>query len=72
MFLKDTLSGIGGEDQFSLSIDGQYVLPEWDPEEDFIIGILENKLSSGNHIFTVSVRDRSGNKTRQAVYFKIQ
>ena len=72
IYLKDTLSGIEDENHFSLSIDGEYVLPEWDPEEDFIIGMLENKLSSGNHIFTVSVQDRAGNTTRQAVYFKIQ
>jgi hypothetical protein len=72
VFLKDSLSGIGGEDHYSLSIDGNYVLPEWDPEEDIIIGSLDHVLASGNHIFTVTVRDRSGNTTRQAVYFKIQ
>jgi hypothetical protein len=72
LFLKDLLSGIGDEDNFSLSIDGNYVLPEWDPEEDFIIGIPEYDLASGNHIFSATIRDRSGNVTRQAVYFKIQ
>jgi hypothetical protein len=72
LFVKDSLSGIGGEDQYSLSIDGNYVLPEYDPEEDFIIGIPEYDLASGNHIFSATVRDRSGNVTRQAVYFKIQ
>jgi len=72
LFLKDSLSGIGGEDHYSLSIDGNYVLPEWDPEEDFIIGIPEHDLTSGNHIFSATIRDRSGNVTRQAVYFKIQ
>jgi hypothetical protein len=72
VFLKDSVSGIGGEDHYSLSIDGNYVLPEWDPEEDFIIGYLELELTSGNHIFTATIRDRSGNITRQAVYFIIQ
>jgi len=72
LFLKDTISGIDNEDQISLSVDGEYVLPEWDPEENYVIGLLENKLSSGKHIFSASIRDRSGNITRQAVYFKIQ
>jgi hypothetical protein len=72
VLLKDSVSGIGGENHYSLSIDGNYVLPEWDPEEDFIIGFLEHELTSGNHIFSATIRDRSGNITRQAVYFKIQ
>ena len=70
--MKDTISGIGDENQISLSMDGEYVLPEWDPEEDLVIGFMEKNLPSGNHIFSASIRDRSGNITRQAVYFKIQ
>jgi hypothetical protein len=72
LILKDTLSGIEDEDYISLSIDGEFVLPEWDPEEDIVVGIMQNDLSSGNHIFSASIRDRSGNISRQAVYFKIQ
>lgn len=72
LFLKDSISGFGDENQISLSIDGEYVLPEWDPEEDLVVGLLEKKLPSGNHIFSASIRDRSGNISRQAVYFKIQ
>jgi hypothetical protein len=70
--LKDSFSGIEGENNFSLLMDGDYVLPEWDPEEDLIVGFLENKLSAGNHTFSITVSDRSGNITRKAVYFKIQ
>jgi hypothetical protein len=72
IILRDSISGIEGENQFSLSMDGKYVLPEWDPEEDLIVGILENELSSGNHSFSITVSDRSGNVTRKAVYFKVQ
>ena len=72
VFLKDAISGIADENHISLSMDGEYVLPEWDPEEEYLIGILEHDLSGGNHIFSASIRDRSGNVTRQAVYFKIQ
>jgi hypothetical protein len=71
IFLNDGISGIEDEEQISLSMDGEYVLPEWDPEEDMVIGILASDLSKGNHIFSASIRDRSGNITRQAVYFKI-
>jgi hypothetical protein len=72
IILKDSFSGIEGENNFSLLMDGDYVLPEWDPEEDLIVGFLENKLSAGNHTFSITVSDRSGNITRKAVYFKIQ
>ena len=66
LHLKDTISGIGNEEDISLSMDGNYVLQEWDPEEDDLIGTLENDISKGNHVFSVSVRDRSGNISRQA------
>jgi hypothetical protein len=72
LFLKDTISGIENEDHILLSMDGEYVLPEWDPEEDIVVGIMNHQLKSGNHTFSVSIRDRSGNIARQAVYFKIQ
>jgi hypothetical protein len=70
--IKDLLSGIGDEEDISLIMDGNYVLPEWDPEEDLLTGILANDLSVGNHVLTVSIGDRSGNTTRKAVYFKIE
>ena len=70
--LKDQISGIGDEEDISLSVNGNYVLQEWDPEEDELIGILENDLLKGNHVFSVSVRDRAGNISRQAVYFSIE
>jgi hypothetical protein len=69
---KDLISGIGDEEDISLVLDGNYVLPEWDPEEDILTGILANDLSAGNHILTVSISDRSGNTTRKAVYFKTE
>ena len=72
LFMKDLISGINDEDQISLSMDGEYILPEWDPEEDLVIGFLERNLPRGNHIFSVSIRDRVGNITRKAIYFKIQ
>jgi len=69
---KDLISGIGDEGDISLVLDGNYVLPEWDPEDDLLIGILENDLSVGNHVLTVSISDCLGNTTRKAVYFKIE
>ncbi len=70
--IRDNISGVGNEDNISLLMDGNYVLQEWDPEEDILTGIVEKDLLKGNHIFTVSVRDRVGNVTRQAVYFNIE
>jgi len=70
--IRDTISGVGNEDNINLLMDGNYVLQEWDPEEDLLTGIVERDLAKGNHVFTVSVRDRAGNIAREAVYFKIE
>ncbi len=70
--IRDTISGVGNEDDINLLMDGNYVLQEWDPEEDLLTGSVQRDLSKGNHVFTVSVRDRAGNVSREAVYFKIE
>ena len=70
--LKDDMSGIGDENNISLSIDGDYVLPEWDPEEDLVAGMLEHELAAGDHLLSASISDRSGNITHKTVLFKIQ
>ncbi len=70
--LDDLHSGIGSERNISLSMDGNYVIPEWDPEKNVIITGYDAPLAPGAHTFTVSLKDRSGNINRQAVRFKIK
>jgi len=71
-FVTDEFSGIGSEKNISILIDGKFVLPEWDPEDDLVDAQIDSRLTPGNHTLTISVQDQSSNITRQAVYFIIK
>jgi hypothetical protein len=70
--LDDPHSGIGEEQNISLAIDGNYVIPEWDPERKEIVTICDDPLTPGAHTFTASIKDRCGNVKRKAVFFIIK
>jgi hypothetical protein len=70
--VSDEHSGIGSEENISLIIDGDFVLPEWDPEDKLVTAKIDKNLQSGNHTLTISVKDQSGNITSSAIYFTIQ
>ena len=53
-------------------MDGDFVLPEWDPEEDNLSGLLREDPGPGIHNFEVRVRDRAGNSASQSVTFEIR
>jgi hypothetical protein len=57
----DELSGIGTDKNLSISIDGQFVVPEWDPETDIITGYPHWNVGSGVHQISIRVSDVSGN-----------
>ncbi len=69
--LSDEHSGIGTEENISVIIDGEFVLPEWDPEDKLVTAKIDKKLTKGNHILTISIKDQSENITRAAIYFTI-
>ena len=69
--LYDEHSDIGEEDNISLLLNGMFVLPEWDPEDNLVTAQFDQKLETGNHTLTVTVKDRCGNITRKAIYFTI-
>ncbi len=60
-FMEDDLSGIGSEDNIRISLDGRFVLPEWDPERDHVIGRPHWLLTSGSHEIVITVKDAAGN-----------
>jgi hypothetical protein len=70
--LDDLHSGIGSERNISLSMDGNYVIPEWDPEKNVIVTGYDAPLAAGAHTFTASIKDRCGNINRQAIRFTIK
>jgi hypothetical protein len=70
--LDDLHSGIETERNIALSLDGNYVIPEWDPEKNVIVTDYGVPLAPGAHTFTVSLKDQCGNTNRQAVRFIIK
>ncbi|MEJ2542861.1 MAG: M23 family metallopeptidase [Calditrichaceae bacterium] len=62
---KDEQSGIGEDLNINISIDNQFVLPEWDPERDLITGHPHWQVKPGMHEILVDVKDMAGNQTIQ-------
>jgi len=57
----DELSGIGRDKNLSITLDEQFVLPEWDPERDLIIGRPHWNIEAGEHEIIIRVVDVAGN-----------
>jgi hypothetical protein len=70
--VSDEFSGIGSDENISVIIDGEFVLPEWDPEDKLVEAKIDKNLPSGNHTLTISVKDQSDNMTTTAIYFTIR
>jgi len=69
---KDSLSGIASETAFSITVDGKFILPEWDPEEDIIEAIPHFQLSTGKHTLQIRVEDAAGNIKTETIPFTIK
>ncbi|EOR95685.1 : hypothetical protein [Arcticibacter svalbardensis MN12-7] len=66
--ISDNLSGISS---FSATIDGQWVLTEYDPRNGSAWHTLDKSLASGKHHLQFSVTDVKGNsKTFNAIFYK--
>lgn len=70
-YANDKLSGIHDEQAFSVLLDGRFVLPEWDPEEERIIARPHFAVETGRHELIVRVTDAAGNYTEEKVTFTI-
>jgi hypothetical protein len=61
--IKDDLSGIGSDEQVVVEIDGEWMIPEYDPEKKILVTRPITPLSLGKHLLTIWVKDRAGNET---------
>ena len=68
----DSLSGIGSDKNFEITLDGRFVLPEWDPERNLIMGTPEEKPGPGNHSIRIRVTDGAGNTAEKNIRFSIR
>jgi hypothetical protein len=62
--VKDNLSGIGSDQDILIEIDGEWMIPEYDPEKKFLFTRPVLPLTLGKHLLTISVKDRAGNETK--------
>ncbi|MFC1568811.1 M23 family metallopeptidase [bacterium] len=67
----DSLSGISGEDNYQIWIDGHRQIVAYDPEDHY--GQVQHiqSLQSGSHWLSVRLRDRAGNEIRKRIPFYI-
>ncbi len=59
--LTDELSGIENDLNFNVTIDGQWIVPEYDPERETFTSAPHWRLTGGNHTLRIEVHDRCGN-----------
>jgi hypothetical protein len=71
-FAYDEYSGISTEENIKITVDGLFVLPEWDPEEDRIVARIDEKLTSGEHELVIEIYDLAGNFITKKFYFTIK
>jgi hypothetical protein len=58
----DDLSGIGSDLDIQVTIDGEWMIPEYDPETNVLLTRPTFPLSYGKHELVISVKDRVGNR----------
>jgi len=61
--VKDDLSGIGSDEDLVVEIDGEWMIPEYDPEKQLLVTRPISPLTLGKHLLTFWVKDRAGNET---------
>ena len=62
---KDTLSGLRGEDNMQLLLDGNKVIAEYDPEKLSLKYRIRQSLTKGRHTVELFLKDKCGNIATQ-------
>ena len=61
---RDGLSGISGENNMKMLLDGKKVIAVWDPEKNLLQYKVKTPLAAGKHVVSLVLRDRCGNENR--------
>ncbi len=59
--VSDNLSGIEDDADLAVYIDGDWAIPEYDPETEVLKTVAPEKLADGSHEIKIIVSDRAGN-----------
>jgi len=69
---RDALSGIYGEENMQLVLDGRVQIAEYDPDRQLLFCRPQTALSPGRHKLTCVIKDRCGNSTSRTHMFWIE
>jgi hypothetical protein len=69
--IDEELSGIGSDEDIVIEIDGNWLIPEYDPETGQIFSKPLEMLSEGQHHLGIRVRDRAGNLGEHYLKFRV-
>lgn len=70
-WVKDELSGIGSEQDIEIFLDGEWLIPEYDPEIFILVSEPLRALSPGWHQLVIRAKDRMGNVEELTYKFKV-
>ena len=67
----DSLSGVSGEDNMVIRLDGTRLISEYDPEQRILFHRVKKPLSPGKHDLTLYLKDQCGNESKTTHSFWI-
>ncbi len=70
--IEDTLSGIGDDRDITIELDGEWLIPEYEPETGRVRSRPLEMLEAGRHHLGLIVRDRAGNVAEQYLQFIVK
>ena len=70
-WIKDELSGIGDEQNIKVLLDGEWLIPEYDPEKFNLISKPLKIIEPGRHQVVIKAKDRMGNEKVISHKFKV-
>jgi len=70
-WIRDELSGIGSDLDIKVFLDGEWLIPEYDPEKLVLISKPLKTLSLGWHKLIIKAKDRMGNEKKVKSKFRV-
>lgn len=69
--IEDDGSGIASDSLLSVRVDGEWIPPEYDPEQHLLVAYPWEPLSIGEHTLEIHVQDWAGNVTMRTRRFEV-
>lgn len=70
--VSDDLSGIDDNDRITITLDGEWLIPEYDPETEILKTTPRSPLKNGKHELVIRVSDYAGNERVMHSQFTVE